>query len=54
MNASGQDGDATEGDAACRLGVREADLMSMAMPLCSMGSLADVLMRNRGKKVSLP
>ncbi|KAK9839145.1 hypothetical protein WJX74_010447 [Apatococcus lobatus] len=44
------DGDVTEGRAACLLGVDQAELMSLVMPLCSQGSWADVLARNSDKR----
>ncbi|KAK9855167.1 hypothetical protein WJX84_006706, partial [Apatococcus fuscideae] len=47
------DRDETEADAAQRLGVHPAELMSLFMPLCRHGALSDVMLRTKGRKVPL-
>ena len=49
-----QDVDASRGDAAHRLDVEEAELMTLFMPLYSLGSLESVLGHHKEKKVGVP
>lgn len=49
-----QDVDASGGDAALRLDVEEAELMTLLMPLYSLGSLESVLRHHKEKKVGVP